>query len=109
MIGINLIYFRLSDRKDTMYSQHQRLDIDHQMAVDQQINQLRDEQIRISGRSKLAIKYIDQVLNYGKNYDDATRFERLRIYHRWLDFRLRQKLLFLSNFGDILEKGGGGG
>ena len=70
-----------------MFSQHQRLELDQQEAVDHQINQLRDEQIRITEKSKLAIKYMKQVLHLGQH--DVTRFEKLRIYHKWLDFRLR--------------------
>ena len=87
MIKSNELHF--SNRKETMFSQHQRLELDQQEAVDHQINQLRDEQIRITEKSKLAMNYMKQILNLGRKTTEANRFEQLRIYHKWLDFRLR--------------------
>ena len=49
-----------------MYNHHQRSEYEEQEEVNRQIHQLREQQIKIVGRSKLAIKYVNQILNLGK-------------------------------------------
>ena len=54
------------DRRVKMYNHHQRGEYDQQEEVNKQIHQLREQQIKIAGKSKLAIKYVNQILNLGK-------------------------------------------
>lgn len=72
-----------------MYNHHQRGEYDQQEEVNKQIRQLREQQIKIAGKSKLAIKYVNQILNLGKANATDMRYEQLRIYHKWLSFVLR--------------------
>ena len=74
-----------------MYYHHQRGEYEQQEEVNRQINQLREQQIRIAEKSELAKKYVSQILNLGgaKKISLDTRYEQLRIYHKWLSFLLR--------------------
>jgi len=72
-----------------MYNHHQRGEYDQQEEVNKQIRQLREQQIKIAEKSKLAIKYVNQILNLGKANSTDMRYEQLRIYHKWLSFVLR--------------------
>ena len=72
-----------------MYNHHQRGEFEQQEEINRQIHQLREQQIKIVGKSKLAIKYVNQILNLGKSNSADMRYEQLRIYHKWLSFVLR--------------------
>lgn len=72
-----------------MYNYCQRDDFEQQEEINRQIHQLREQQIQIVGRSKLAIKYVNQILNLGKSNSADMGYEQLRIYHKWLSFVLR--------------------
>ena len=74
-----------------MYYHHQRGEYEQQEEVQRQINQLREQQIRIAENSELAKKYVSQILKLGKAKDISPemRYEQLRIYHKWLSFILR--------------------
>ena len=87
--GVFISNFR--DRKVKMYNHHQRGEYEQEEEVNKQISQLRKQQIKIAGKSKLAMKYVNQILNLGRSKDCTIemRYERLRIYHKWLGFILR--------------------
>ena len=72
-----------------MYNHHQRDEFEQEEEINRQIHQLREQQIKIAGKSKLAIKYVNQILNLGKANSTEMRHEQLRIYHKWLSFVLR--------------------
>ena len=74
-----------------MYNHHQRGEYEQEEEVNKQISQLRKQQIKIAGKSTLAMKYVNQILNLGRSKDCTIemRYERLRIYHKWLGFILR--------------------
>ena len=81
-------YFR--GRRVTMYTHTQRGEYEREGEVINQIDQLLQHQKVIAEKSKLAIKYVKQVLDLAKsNCTFEMRYERLRIYHKWLGFLLR--------------------
>ena len=68
-----------------MYHHHHRGEYDQQEEINKQIDQLRQTQIQIASTSKLAIKYANQIIGFKQ----PDRNEKIRIYHRLLDFSLR--------------------
>ena len=82
-----------------MYNHHQRGEYEQEEEVNKQISQLRERQIMIAGTSTLAMKYVDQILNLGRtDCTNEMRYERLRIYHKWLGFVLRYDKYHYSRF-----------
>ena len=85
-----LIKINFRDRRVKMYTHHQRGEYEQEEEVNKQITQLRQQQIKIAGRSTLAMNYVGQILTLGRsNCTIEMRYERLRIYHKWLAFILR--------------------
>ena len=82
-----------------MYTHTQRGEYEREEEVNKQIDQLLQHQKVIAEKSKLAMKYVKQVLHLAKsNCTPEMRYERLRIYHKWLGFLLRyHNILYSTN------------
>ena len=78
------IIIELRERIVKMYHHHHRGEYDQQEEINKQIDQLRQTQIQIASTSKLAIQYTNQIICFNQ----PQRYEKIRIYHRMLDFSL---------------------